>query len=171
MQDNKGAEEVERLEAEQEIQAESQEENKEQDSFKDKYYYLAAEMQNVQKRYEREKSNYIKFAGEQVLKDMLQVMDNFDLTAKAIQSDADPKIKNIYIGIDMVRKQFLDVLAKHGLTKIDCLGKMFDPNFHEAVAQEVKEGKKEMEIITEHQSGYLLSGRLLRASKVVVVKN
>jgi molecular chaperone GrpE len=59
-------------------------------------------------------------------------------------------------------------MGKHGLTPIMSVGKEFDPNFHEALAQEYAEGKKPNEVIKEFQKGYTLNGRVMRASKVVV---
>ncbi|MBP9682311.1 MAG: nucleotide exchange factor GrpE [Bacteriovorax sp.] len=139
--------------------------------FKAKYYYLAAEVENMRKRFEREKENLLKFGNEKVLSGLVGVIDNFDLTVNALRNDNDDKVQNIVKGIDMIRTQFLDVLKQNGLTQVESLGKVFDPNFHEAVAQAPAEGKQDQEIITEYQRGYLLNGRLLRASKVVVANN
>ena len=141
------------------------------EDFKAKYYYLAAEFENARKRFEREKENLLKFGNERVLSNLISVLDNFDLTVGALKNDNDDKVQNIVKGIDMIRTQFLDVLKQNGLTQVESLGKKFDPNFHEAVAQAPAEGKEEQEIITEYQRGYLLNGRLLRASKVVVANN
>ena len=71
----------------------------------------------------------------------------------------------------MVRKQFLDVLTSNGLERIESVGQKFDPNFHEALAQQPAEGKEDDEILMEYQRGYILNGRLLRAAKVIVCKN
>lgn len=139
--------------------------------FKAKYYYLAAEVENMRKRFEREKENLLKFGNEKVLSGLVGVVDNFDLTVNALKNDNDDKVQNIVKGIDMVRSQFLEVLKQNGLTQVESLGKIFDPNFHEAVAQAPAEGKKDQEIITEYQRGYVLNGRLLRAAKVVVANN
>ena len=89
----------------------------------------------------------------------------------AIANDEDEKIKNIYVGIDMVKKQFSDVLLGNGLTEVESIGKIFDPNFHEAMAQQPAEGKENDEIISEFQKGYILNGRLIRAAKVIITKN
>ena len=139
--------------------------------FKAKYYYLAAEVENMRKRFEREKENLLKYGNEKVLSGLVGVVDNFDLTVSALKNDNDDKVQNIVKGIDMIRTQFLDVLSKNGLTQVESLGKVFDPNFHEAVAQAPAPGKEDQEIITEYQRGYILNGRLLRASKVVVANN
>lgn len=147
------------------------EQKKQTEDFKAKYYYLAAEFDNSRKRFEREKENLLKFGNEKILTNLIGVVDNFELTVNALKNDNDDKVQNIVKGIEMIRNQFLDVLKQNGLTPVEALGKTFDPNFHEAVAQAPAEGKKDQEIITEYQKGYMLNGRLLRASKVVVANN
>lgn len=144
---------------------------KEEIDFKAKYFYIAAEMDNYRKRMEREKENYLKFGNERILSDLLQVVDNFDRTIDMLKPDEDAKVKNIVTGLDMVKKQFLDTVSKHGLTPVEAIGKEFDPNFHEALAQEYVEGKKPNEIIKEFQKGYTLNGRLVRPAKVVVASD
>lgn len=144
---------------------------KEEIDFKAKYFYIAAEMDNYRKRMEREKENLLKYGNEKVLSDLLQVVDNFERTIEMLKPDVDQKVKNIVTGLDMVRKQFIDALSKHGLTPVDSVGKDFDPNFHEALAQEYAEGKKPNEIVKEFQKGYTLNGRLIRPSKVVVASD
>lgn len=150
---------------------ESSKETAEDDSFKEKYFYLAAEMQNMQKRFEREKESLLKYGSEKLLKDMLDVVDNLERTLGFIRADEDEKVKNIVVGIDMIQKMFIESLGKHGLKQIEAMGEEFDPHFHEALAQQPAEGKKNMEVIQVHQNGYTLNDRVLRAAKVVVVKN
>lgn len=154
-----------------EEEVKSHETLKEGHDFKEKYYYLAAEVENMRKRFEREKENLLKYGNEKVLSALIGVLDNFDLTVNALKNDNDEKVQNIVKGIDMIRNQFLDVLKQNGVQPVESLGKTFDPNFHEAVAQAIAEGKKDQEIITEYQRGYILNGRLLRAAKVVVASN
>lgn len=172
-------EEVTKVEATEEAGAEVvQEQNVEEigqvekeDEFKEKYYYLAAEMQNMQRRFDKEKENLLKYGSERILTDLLDVVDNLERTLGFIRNDEDEKVKNIVVGIEMIEKLFLDSLAKHGLQIIDALGKEFDPHFHEALAQQPAEGKQNMEIIQVHQNGYTLNDRVIRAAKVIVVKN
>lgn len=147
------------------------EEKKEEVDYKAKFYYVAAEMENYRKRMEREKENLLKYGNERVMSDLLDVADNFDRTIGMLKGDEDPKIKNLVIGLDMVQKQFLDTMGKHGLNQIQSIGKDFDPNFHEALAQEYAEGKKPNEVVKEFQKGYTLNGRVIRASKVVVASD
>ena len=148
-----------------------EEPKKEEVDWKSKYYYLAAEMENARKRAEREKENLLKYGNDKVLGDLLDVVDNFERTIDMLASDTDPKMKNVVVGLDMVRKMFLDSLGKHGLSQLESLGKDFDPNFHEAMGQEYAEGKRPNEVLKEYQKGYVLNGRLLRASKVVVASD
>lgn len=150
--------------------ASSSAEEIEAQKYKEKYYYLAAEYDNALKRFEREKTNIVKFGAENILRDVVGFIDLFELTVQAIVNEQDPKIKNIKTGLDMIRKQMLDSLAKHGLERINSLNCPFDPNFHEAVAQELKPEVAENTVLKELQTGYRLNGRLLRAAKVVVSK-
>ncbi len=149
--------------------AETVEEKKEED-FKAKFYYLAAELENSRKRFEREREKFVKYGNERILKALLDVVDNLGRTVESVKSDEDEKIKNIASGIGMVHEQFLKVLTDNGLEKVDSLGKIFDPNFHEAMAQQPAEGKEDDEIVQVYQDGYKLNGRLLRAAKVIIAK-
>lgn len=151
--------------------AKEEAEVKEEEDFKAKFYYLAAEMENLRKRNERETQNLLKYGNEKILSSLLDVVDNLDRTLQAIVNDEDEKIKNIAVGINMVSTQMTDVLKNNGLEEIESVGKTFDPKFHEALAQQPAEGKADDEIISEYQKGYILNGRLLRAAKVVIAKN
>lgn len=144
---------------------------KEEEDFKEKFYYVAAEMENMKRRFDKEKENLLKFGNEKVLTGLVDVVDNLDRTLDALNGDEDEKVKNIVTGIEMVRTQFLDVLKNNGLERLSCLGEVFDPNFHEALSQVPAEGKKDQEIVQEFQKGYVLNGRLLRAAKVVIANN
>ena len=140
------------------------------DDYKDKYYYLAAEMENMRKRFERERANFVKYGNEKILTGLIEVVDNLDRTLDSLSESKDEKVQNIVVGIEMVRKQFLGVLKQNGLETVETEGKTFDPNFHEAIGQQESKDKKEDEIINVYQKGYVLGGRLLRAAKVVIAK-
>lgn len=142
-----------------------------EEDYKSKFMYVAAEMENARRRFEREKESLVKFGNEKVLSSLLDVVDNLDRTLDAISNDEDEKVKNIVVGIEMVKNQFVEVLKNNGLEEVSALGEMFDPNFHEAMAGQPAEGKKDDEISSVFQKGYRLNGRLLRPAKVIVVKN
>tara|TARA_B100000886_G_scaffold266086_1_gene190421 strand:+ start:742 stop:1347 length:606 start_codon:yes stop_codon:yes gene_type:complete len=142
---------------------------KEKSEFREKFFYIAAEKENLQKRFDREKDNLIKYGNEKVLSGLLGVIDNLDLTLNAIVNDEDEKVKNIYVGIEMVKQQFSDLLTNNGLEEIKSVGEKFDPNFHEALMQR-EEGNEAGIILEEVQKGYRLNGRVLRAAKVIISK-
>lgn len=169
---NKENPETEEKKAEAESQTASKEEpKKEEIDYKAKYLYVAAEMENFRRRMERERENDLKYGNQKILENLVQVVDNFDRTIDMLKGDQDPKMKNVVTGLNMVNKQFLDTLGKYGLTQIESVGKDFDPNFHEALAQEYMEGKRPNEVIKEFQKGYILNGRVVRAAKVVVASD
>ncbi len=151
-------------------EAEEKKDELPREDYKSKYFYLAAEMENMKRRFERERENFLKYGSEKILSALIEVVDNFDRSIEALGSDEDKKVVNIRVGMEMVRTQFLEVLKAHGLETVQALGEEFDPNFHEAIGQQAVEGKKEQEVIQEYQKGYLLNGRLLRAAKVIVAK-
>ena len=141
------------------------------ESFKEKYYYLAAEMQNMKDLFNKEQISIIEQGSEKILSSLLSVMDNSGYTLSAVDKETDEKIKNIASGIYMIKKQLLEVLNKNGLEEIKALGEIFNPQSHEVLSSQVAKGAKEDEIILECQKGYTLNGRLLRASKVIIAKN
>lgn len=143
---------------------------KEKNDFRDKFYYLAAEKENMQKRFEREKENLLKYGNEKVLSGLLSVMDNLALTLNAISNEEDQKVKNIFVGIEMVSQQFAEVLKNNGLEEIKSVGELFDPNCHEALMQREEEGKDVGTILEVIQKGYRLNGRVVRAAKVIISK-
>ena len=142
----------------------------ERDTFKEKYFYLAAEMENARRRFEREKENLVKFGNEKVISGLLTVIDNLDLTLQAVANEEDEKIKNIVVGVEMVRDQFLEQLKSSNVSIIETKGKKFDPKLHEALGQREEEGVEAGTILDEVQKGYVLNGRVLRAAKVMIAK-
>lgn len=157
-------------EAELSAETSKNEQAREQEDYKNKFLYLAAEMENIKRRNQREKENLLKYGNENLLKEVLEVVDNFERTIQALQGDEDKKVKNIVLGVEMIQKQLAGVLSKFGLSPVETEGQIFDPNFHEAVGQESVNEKEDDAILREFQKGYTLNGRLLRASKVVVNK-
>ena len=142
------------------------------EGYREKFYYLAAEMDNLRKRHERDREDILKYGNERIIGDLLEVVDNLERTLQAIEGDEEAKVKNIHTGIEMVRGQFVDVLKNNGLEPVgESVGEKFDPAFHEAMSQRKAEDEEDGVIVEEYQRGYILNGRLLRPSKVVIVKN
>ncbi len=127
-----------------------------------------AEMENFKKRLQKEKDEQMAYAAESVLADLLPTLDNLDL---AIQyGSKDEACKDTIMGVEMTKKLLLDVIKKHGLEPIGNQGEPFNPEFHEAIAQEDHQEIPAGHIINVMQKGYVLKGRLLRSAKVTVCK-
>jgi len=124
-----------------------------------------ADFRNYKTREEQEKKELIHWANSMLVCDILPVLDAFD---RAFEGAA-PEGKGLswLTGFRQIQKMLLDVLSKHGLAEMKCVGEIFDPSLHEAVAQH--EGA-EGEVLDEVRKGYKLKDKLLRASQVVVGK-
>jgi molecular chaperone GrpE len=130
---------------------------------KDQLLRLAADFDNFRKRARRERDEMREYATEQLLRDLLPVVDNFDRAIAHAPSN-DPVAQ----GVKMVAKQLLDVLASRGVATYDSLGKTFDPERHEALSQAPAGDAQPGSVLEEIERGYTLHGRLLRPAKVVV---
>ncbi|HSP43646.1 MAG TPA: nucleotide exchange factor GrpE [Luteolibacter sp.] len=126
----------------------------------------AAEMDNLRKRTAREREEAIRYANQRLLEELLPVIDNFEMGMQAASQDTSSMI---YIGMDMVRRQLNEFLSAQGVEEIDTSGQ-FDPNLHEAVAQEDCAKGDEGRILRVTRKGYKLRDRLLRPASVVVSK-
>jgi len=134
--------------------------------YKDKYLRVLAEGENIRKRLEKERREYIDFANQDLINDLIQVLDNFE---RALSSETDDSRDDPYRqGIEMIYKQFKEVLRKQGLEEVKALGEKFNPFLHEAVEQEITSEHPDEVILRELLKGYTLKGRLLRPSAVKV---
>lgn len=131
----------------------------------DEYLRKIAEMENLRKRLEREKSEFYQYALSDFLEELLVVLDNFE---RALESESRGDGKSLRDGIEMIYKQYQNLLMKQGLTSIELKGKKFDPHIHQAFMTEESADVKEPEISEEIQKGYMLHNRLLRPTLVKV---
>jgi molecular chaperone GrpE len=138
----------------------------ERDQFLDLLQRTRAEFENYQKRSARDRDQERRYALGPFVRDLLPVYDNLQRTAAAAQraGDAGPLAQ----GVKMVLAQFLDLLKRHGITRIEALGKPFDPGQHEALTQQPAPGKPPNTVIHVEEEGFLLHDRVLRPAKVVV---
>jgi len=138
---------------------------KEKDELKDKDLRLLAEMENMRKRLEREKSEYFQFALGDLMRELLAVLDNL---GRALEAKDETDGKTLRNGIELIHKQLLDLLLKNGVSRLDVLNCKFDPASHQALMTEESEEVEEPMVVEELQKGYLLHNRLLRPSLVKV---
>jgi molecular chaperone GrpE len=144
------------------------EKEKEAASNYDKYLRAIAELDNYKKRAAKEKTEILKYGTEGVLKDILPFVDSLDRALEHAENSTD--IQSFKEGLKLIQDQLFSCLKKHGVEAIECAGKDFDPNFHEAMLQVDSEDHEENKVINDFQRGYLLNGRLLRPSRVSVCK-
>jgi molecular chaperone GrpE len=135
----------------------------------DLYLRSQAEMDNLKKRNRKEREDYLKFANESLIKEMLPVLDNLE---KALShSKNENTVHALKEGIKLTLKALKDTLSKSGLREVEALGEPFDPRFHEAVSQTDDPKAKPGIVLTELQKGYTLNNRLIRPAMVVVNSN
>lgn len=136
------------------------------DELNNHYIRLAADFDNYRKRQAQERESLLKYGAENTVKKLIEVLDNFDRGAKAIETVEDcEKVKECF---NLAYKNFKDVLTKIGLEEIKAEGEEFDPNLHEAVMQTPTSDKPEHTIIAELQKGYKLGDKVLRPTLVNV---
>lgn len=137
--------------------------------LQNKMLYLQAEFENFKKLKLKEKQETLKYGNETLVKDLIPVVDTLEMALDHADKTSD--YKGIHEGVKLTLSEFLKVLGKAGVTRVDAVGKKFDPNLHEAVYQEEREDVEPDTVLSEFQKGYLLNDRLIRASKVVLSKN
>ena len=153
---------------EKEMFAELEEARQKLQESEEKVLRLAAEFENTKKRLQREREISLKYAEENVLKELLPGIDNID---RAMEQGQDSNsMESLLEGIELTRKGLSATLEKFGVKAIESIGEPFDPNIHEAVAMEETEEMEPNRVLKEFQKGYLYKDRLLRAAKVIVSK-
>ena len=142
---------------------------KEKDELEDKYLRAEAEMANMQTRYKKEQEQLLKYQSQRLATAVLPVIDNLN---RALEIEVDDEAsKNLKQGVEMVAKDLNKAFTDNEITKIESLGKKFDPTFHQAVKSVPAEDGQEPETIVEvFQDGYMLKDRVLRPAMVVVAQ-
>ena len=149
------------------LKAELDKKTKEAQEFNDKYLRTYAELENFKKRAIKEKSDWIKYANEDLLKEFLTVQDN--LSRAKDHGNSSTELSQWLEGVSLTIKQFEDILARYGVKPMKALGTPFDPSVHQAMSQ-MESDKDEGIVIDEFQKGYYLHDRVLRPALVVVAK-
>jgi len=135
----------------------------------DKFLRLQADFDNTRKRLEREKQDFVKFANEGIILELLTILDDLERTVDLAQSK-DQNLSSFLKGVEMILAHLYQMLKEYGVKPIEAEGKIFDPNYHEALMQIENKDIPEHTVVEELQKGYLLNERVIRTAKVKVSK-
>jgi len=151
------------------LEAEIEKLKEENSTLKDQYLRKHADFENFRRRMNKEKQDSIKYGNQGLLKDLVEVIDNFERAIKASSDSQD--MESFREGIAMIEQQFTNMLKTNwGLEKIDAVGQEFDANMHEALMMEDSEEVDVNTVLEDFQTGYMLRDRVLRPTKVKVAK-
>ncbi|HPD65207.1 MAG TPA: nucleotide exchange factor GrpE [Bacteroidia bacterium] len=135
--------------------------------LQDKYLRLYSEFENYRRRTNKEKLDLIDYASERIILELLPVIDDFERAQQVMNENTEKDSVNN--GINLIINKLKKILTDQGLEEIKCLEKEFNPDFHEAITKVAAPSKKlKGKIIDQVQKGYLLKGKVIRHSKVVV---
>jgi len=149
------------------ISIELEQKKQEAEEANDKYRRTYADFENYRKRMQREQAEFRKYANEQMALELLTVLDHLGLALKHA-CEAPDKSEGLQQGVEMVYKQFRDVLEKFGITPFKAEGERFDPAKHEAMMQVGTSDVPENMVVQVFQDGYLYHEKILRHAKVGV---
>jgi molecular chaperone GrpE len=139
---------------------------KERDSLHDRLLRQAAEFDNYRKRVDRERKDLTQIAAIDFVQELLPVIDDFE---RALQADA-PGAESYRKGLEIIHRALIDMLRKRGVTPVDAVGTLFDPQVHQAVAYEDAPDRRDGEVIEQFTRGYRLGDKLVRPAMVKVAK-
>ena len=140
-------------------------EKKSQENY-DLYMRTYAEMENIKRRGIKERQELSKYANESLIKEILPVIDNLQKAISHAQNDKN--LSGLVEGIELTLDGLMATLEKAGLKEVEAEGRPFDPNFHEAISKQIDDKIAPGHVIIELQKGYVLNGRLIRPSMVVI---
>ena len=155
------------------VAAEVQQLQAEKAELQDKLLRALAEAQNVRRRAQQDVERERKFGIERFAKDILSVADNLGRALSVLPDDAnaiDPALRNVIVGVQATERELQSVLERHGITRVQSLGRPFNAEFHQAMMEVEDPTVPAGTVVQELVPGYLIAGRLLRAAMVAVSK-
>lgn len=157
------------------LEAVAESEREQYQAERDRLLRTAAEAENSKKRIEADAEKQLKFANRNLIEGLIPVLDSLEAAIKSAsekveESESSSDFSDFSEGVQLVHKQFMDVLKTHGLTPIQAVGEQFDPNQHEAVIAAESDDVPEGNVIEEYRCGYQLHDQVLRAAQVAVSK-
>lgn len=141
--------------------------------LKDRLLRAHAEMENIRKRLEKEKQDAHKYAISKFARDIVNVGDNFQRAIALVPTAAveqTPALKSLLEGVTMTEREFLNVLERNGIKRVDPLNEPFNPHLHQAVSEMERPDVPSGTVVMVYQAGYTIEDRVLRPAMVVVGK-
>ena len=138
---------------------------------RDQLMRIAAEFDNFRKRMEREKSKLLKYAGENILRDLLTTLDNLDRAVEqgnAAAEDDSKKLQSMLQGVELTRKGLVATLERYGVEPLQAVDLAFNPDEHDALTMEASAEVPANHVLREFARGYRFKDRVLRHAQVVV---
>ena len=132
----------------------------------DRLLRALAEVENIKRRTQREREEYVRYANESLLRDLVPVLDNLDRALEAARAIGEAS--SVVGGVELIQRELIKVLERAGVTRYSALGQPFDPTRHEAIARVVSVDAKPGTVVGETLPGYQLHNRVLRAALVSV---
>ena len=127
-----------------------------------------AEFINYRKRLEEEHSRFLKFCNEDLIKEILPTLDNFERAINMDDTNLNDEVSKFLSGFKMIYCNFVNILKNSGVVEIDGNNKPFDANYHEAIMTEKREGVEPGMVLDVLQKGYILNGKVIRPAMVRV---
>ena len=156
--------------AQEELEAALAEAQRELAELKDRHLRLAADFENARRRSLREREEALLFGHQNVVKELLPSVDNLERAIDHARQGGEGGQEGLLEGVELVLREIVAVLARHGVVPIEAHGQPFDPALHEAMAQLPDGTVPANTVVQVFQPGYYLRGRLLRPARVVVSK-
>jgi molecular chaperone GrpE len=141
---------------------------KETEDQSEQYLRLKAEFDNFRRRGMKEKQESLKFGQQNLVKDLLSAVDNLERALEHGAQNVGPEVKGILDGVELVHREVLGALAKHGVKEIEAEGQTFDPADHEAMGQIPNAEVPPNTVLEVLQKGYVIHDRMLRPARVIV---
>lgn len=141
----------------------------ERDAVRDQLLRTMADFQNFRKRQQEQQKLFQLLATEEIVRELLPVLDNFERTLASI--DAGATLESVSGGIRAVERQMRSVLEAHGVVRIASVGAPFDPALHEALGTEASDEHEDETVVKELEPGYKMGDRVLRPARVRVAKS
>ena len=141
---------------------------KENIELTEKILRISAEMQNMRRRYDEEISKIYKYEGEDLIKNLLPIIDNFERAVKSDDNNLEDEVSRFLEGFKMIYASFLSLLKDKGIQEIECLGKSFDPKYMEAVLTDSDKTQEHNIVLDVLQKGYVYNDKVIRPAMVKV---